>query len=175
VGSEPEGVAGSFPGRVHTGARRPSGALPPWKGERGAGFERGARDGWVPPLTASPAPWSDTTDAVNRDVSNVTRRRVVHRRKLDIGAKIDAGKLLKQFRSAPLRDSTAAMNDDVLIEANLVAGAGLNGQCDARVTANVSNLPVLRQVRGDDLIAVQADPDDRDLRSSVWLERHQMR
>jgi hypothetical protein len=30
-------------------------------------------------------------------------------------------------------------------------------------------------VRGDDLIAVQADPDDRDLRSSIWLERHQMR
>jgi len=138
-------------------------------------LERAARDGSVPPVIASAAPWSDTPDALNRDVSDVTRRRVVHRRKLDIGAKIGAGKVLKQFRSAPLRDSTAAMDDDVLIEANLVARAGLNGQCDARVTADVSNLPVLRQVRGDDLIAVQADPDDRDLRSSIWLERHQMR
>ena len=108
-------------------------------------------------------------------MSNVTRRRVVHRRKLDVGAKLGASKLLKQFRSAALRDSTAPMDDDVLIEANLVARASLNGQCDARVTADVSNLPVLGQVRGDDLIAVQPDPDDRDLRSSVWLERHQMR
>src|ERR1700759_3670622 len=66
------------------------------------------------------------------------------------------------------------MDDDVLIEAKLVARSGLNGHRDARVTADVSNLPVLRQVRGDDLVSVQADPDDRDLRSSVWLERHQM-
>ncbi len=143
--------------------------------ECGPGFERAARDGWVPPPIASAAPWSDTAYPINRDVSDVTRRRVVHRRKLDIGAEIGASKLLKQFRGTSLRDSTAPMDDDVLIEANLVARAGLNGQCDARVTADVSNLPVLGQVRGDDLIAVQADPDDRHLRSSVWLERHQMR
>jgi hypothetical protein len=143
--------------------------------ERGHAFERAASDGWVPPLIASSAPWSHTTDPVNGDVSNVTRRRVVHRRKLDIAAKVGASKLPKQFRSTALRDSAVPMDDDVLIEAKLVARAGLNGQRDARVTADVSNLPVLGQVRGDDLIAVQADPHDRDLRSSVWLERHQMR
>jgi len=67
------------------------------------------------------------------------------------------------------------MDDNVLIEANLVARAGLNGQRDSRVTANVSDLPMLRQMGGDDLIAIQADPDNRDLRSSIWLKRHQMR
>jgi hypothetical protein len=67
------------------------------------------------------------------------------------------------------------MDDDVLIEAHLIACASLNRQRDSRVPANVSDLSVLRQMGGDDLIALQADPDNRDLRSSVWLERHQMR
>ena len=30
-------------------------------------------------------------------------------------------------------------------------------------------------MRRDDLIALQPDPNDRDLRSPVWLERDQMR
>ena len=128
-----------------------------------------------PTLIASASPRSHTTDPVNGDVSNVTRRRVVHRRKLDIGAEISASKLLKQLRSAALRDPPTAMDDDVFVEADLISCSGLNGQRDARITADVPNLPVLGQVSGNDLVAVQADPDDRDLRPSIRIERYQMR
>ena len=124
---------------------------------------------------ASATPWPHATDPVNGDVSNVTGRRVVHWRKLHIGAEIGASKLLKELRCTALGDASTAMDDDVLIKSNLVACAGLNGQRDAWVTANVSDLPVLGQVSGDDLVAIQADPDNRDLRPSVRLERHQVR
>lgn len=129
----------------------------------------------VLPLLASTGPWSHTTDSVGGDVSDVARRRVVRSRKLHVGTKVGASKLLEQFRRTALGDPGTAMHDDVLIESDRVACAGLDGQRDSRVAANVSDLPVLRQVGGDDLIAIQADPDNRDLRSSIWLERHQMR
>jgi hypothetical protein len=124
---------------------------------------------------ASAIPWPDATDAVNGDVSDITGRRVVHRRKLHIGPEISTSKLLKQLRCTALGDASTAVDDDVFIKSNLVARTGLNGQRDAWVTANVSDLPVLGQVRRDDLVAIQSDPDNRDLRPSVRLERHQVR
>ncbi len=87
-------------------------------------------------------------------MSDVAPRRVVHWREGHIGTKVGASKVLKQFRRAALGDASMAMHDDVLVEADLVACAGLNGQRDPRVAANVSDLAVLRQVGGDDLIAI---------------------
>ncbi len=34
---------------------------------------------------------------------------------------------------------------------------------------------MLREVAGDDLVAVEADPDDRDLGTAIGLERYQVR
>ena len=52
------------------------------------------------------------------------------------------------------------MDDQVLVEAELVARTGLERQGDAAVAADVADLAMFREVAGDDLVAVQPDPHD---------------
>src|SRR4051794_33536666 len=50
----------------------------------------------------------------------------------------------------------------------------LDRQCHPWVAANVAELAMVGQVRRDDLVAVEPDPDDRDLGTAVRFERDQM-
>ena len=54
-------------------------------------------------------------------------------------------------------------------------GACLDRQGDPGVAADVADLAVLGQVGRHQLVAVQSDPHDRDLRSAIGFQRHQVR
>jgi len=101
--------------------------------------------------------------------------RVIHRRELDIRSEIDASKPLKKFRRATLRDARAAVDDDVPVETDFIAGTCFDRESDPRVSADVADLAVLRQVRCDQFLAIKSDPHDRDLGSTVRFERDEVR
>src|SRR5437763_9612760 len=66
------------------------------------------------------------------------------------------------------------MDDDVLIEPHLVTGTCLHGNSHSGVSTDVPDLAVFGQVRRDKFIAVQPDPDDRHLRTTVRLKGHEV-
>jgi hypothetical protein len=92
-------------------------------------------------------------------VGDVAGRRVGHGRKLDPGAEVCLRQALEQVGATALGDSRAAVDDQVMLEAELVALLSLDRQGDARVALYVLDLPVARQVPAHDLVAVQANPE----------------
>src|SRR6478736_404128 len=66
------------------------------------------------------------------------------------------------------------MNDQVLDEPELVTGASFDRQSDPRVPTDVADLAVLGQVPGHDFVTVEADPNDRDLRTPVGFDGDQV-
>jgi hypothetical protein len=66
------------------------------------------------------------------------------------------------------------MDDDVLIEPHLVARTRLHGNSHPGISPDVPDLAVLGQVRRDEFIAIQPDPHDRHLRTTVGLEGHEV-
>jgi hypothetical protein len=82
---------------------------------------------------------------------------------------------LEERRSSAIGHASSPVDDDVLVKPHVVARARFDGQRDAWVAANVVELAVLGQMRGDDLVAVKTHPHDRDLGAAVGLERDEMR
>jgi hypothetical protein len=67
------------------------------------------------------------------------------------------------------------VDDEVLAESQGVGHLGLQRKRHTRVAAHVPQLLLLAQMTRDDVVAVEADPDDRDLRTSVAVERDEVR
>ena len=84
------------------------------------------------------------------------------------------GEPLQELRRAALLDRRAAVDDQVLAEPERVGLRSLDRDRHARVPADVAQLLLLAQVRGDDVVAVEADPDDRDLRAPVRIDRDEV-
>src|SRR5215218_10960238 len=61
-------------------------------------------------------PGPDAADSLDAHVNREARRRIVHRRKLDVRAEVDVGQLLQQLGSAALLDLRAAVDDEVLLQ-----------------------------------------------------------
>jgi hypothetical protein len=85
-------------------------------------------------------PGAYAADPVHGDVGDVAGRRVVHRGETDAGAEVRAGELLEQLCGASLGDAGGAVDDEVLVQARGVALAGLDGERDAAVVADIAYL-----------------------------------
>ena len=78
---------------------------------------------------------------------------------------------LQELGRAALLDPSAPVDDQVLLEPGRLHDGSLQGQRDARIAFHVPQLLLRVQVPGDDLVAVEADPDARDLRCAVGVRR----
>ena len=85
------------------------------------------------------------------------------------GPQVNVSQPLEQLRSAALRNPGTSMNDQVLVEPELVTGARFDGQSDPRVPTHIADLAVLGQVPGHEFVTVEANPNDRDLRTPVGV------
>src|SRR5436305_2906471 len=118
-------------------------------------------------VARSASPGTHAADPLDGDVGDVAGRRIIHRRELDLRSEIHARQGLEQFRRAALGDARTTVDDYVLVEADLVASPGFDRQHDPGIPANVAELAVLRQMARHDLVTIEADPHDRDLRPPV--------
>jgi hypothetical protein len=82
---------------------------------------------------------------------------------------------LEQLRRPALLDRRRAVDDEVLEQAGRADRAALERERDARVAADVLELALVRvQVRGEQVVAVDRDPDQRDLGSAARADRREM-
>jgi hypothetical protein len=66
------------------------------------------------------------------------------------------------------------MNDQVLADPEPVTGVCFDGQSDPPVPTHIAEFAVLGQVSGHDFVTVEANPNDRDLRTSVGFDGDQV-
>ena len=82
---------------------------------------------------------------------------------------------LQQLRRASLRDPGTAVEDDVVPHAELVGARCLQRERDGGVALHVADLAMPGEVARDDLVPLDADPDNRHLRAAVGVHRHEVR
>jgi hypothetical protein len=82
---------------------------------------------------------------------------------------------LQKSRSAPFRDTSSPVDDEVLDEASLVVAARLERQNNPRVVPDIADLAAIRQVSGDNLVTIEADPDNRHLGAAVAFQGDKVR
>jgi hypothetical protein len=126
-----------------------------------------------PSLSACPRP--DDADAIDRDVHDATRRRVVERREAHGGTEVDVRELLKQLWSATGSEPGRAMDHQVLPEPRRLDLGSLDRQRDPRVTLDVPHLLAVAEVCENDLVTVEAHPHNRDLRRTIGIHGHEVR
>src|SRR5690242_4105284 len=131
--------------------------------------------GWPASFSMPHCPGSHPGDPVHADVGDVARRRVVYGREAGIRPEIGTSEFLEKLSGSSLGDAGSAVDDQVFVQAHGVALAGLDGQRDAAVAADVAHLAVLGKVGRHDLIAVETDPDDAHLGAAVPVQGHQVR
>jgi hypothetical protein len=120
-------------------------------------------------------PRPDAAEALGRDSQHDARGRIVHRRELHAGTEVDVGKPLEQLRCAAFLHSRAAVNDQVLPKPGRMDRSPLDRQHDPRVAGHVAQLLLGRaQVAGDDLGALQSDPDAAHLWTAVAVDRREV-
>jgi hypothetical protein len=82
---------------------------------------------------------------------------------------------LEKSGSAPFGDASCTVDDEVLNEAALVVAARLERQGNPRVVADVADLAALCQVSGDNLVTIEADPDNRHLGAAIESQGDKVR
>lgn len=82
--------------------------------------------------------------------------------------------LLQELRGAALRDPCLPVDDEVVLHPDCVLAQRLDRERHARVALDVLHLLVAAQVRADDLVALEPDPDAGHLRAPIRVQRHQM-
>jgi hypothetical protein len=106
-----------------------------------------------------------TTDAFGRDVHHETWRRVRHWRKVGARSDVHWREALQKFRRATFRDARRAMHNQVVAHPNRVCVGRFKGHDDARITIDIPQfLLSTAQMRGHQFVAIQPNPNDRDLR-----------
>jgi hypothetical protein len=115
-------------------------------------------------------PWSDTRNPVDPDVSDIAGLSGFRRWELDIRSEIGASQTLQQGRGASFGDACRPVNDEILNETTIVMRPGLERYGDPIVVADVAHLAALRQMAGDDLVTLKADPDDRNLGAAIGIQ-----
>jgi hypothetical protein len=68
--------------------------------------------------------------------------------------------LLEKCRGTSFRDTSSAVDDEVLNEPAFVMAVCLEGQDNPRVLPDVADFSAFGEVPSYDLVTIQADPDD---------------
>jgi len=119
-------------------------------------------------------PWPDPGDPVDGDVGDVTGLDRAGRWELDIRPKVDVSKLLEKCGSTSFRDASSAVDDQVLNEPALIMGVCLERQDNPRVLSDVAHFSAFGEVPSYDLVTIQADPDDRHLRTAIGFQSYEV-
>src|SRR4051794_22245413 len=126
-------------------------------------------------IRRSGSPGTDAAHAADLDPQAHARRWIVHRRETHVRTQVDVGELLEQFGGAALLDRCCAVHDGVLEQSRRLDLAALERHGHARVTCNVLDLLQARvEVSGEQVVAVDPDPDAGHLRAAVGIRRHEM-
>src|SRR3954469_10997512 len=116
-------------------------------------------------------PGTFAAQLLRRHANHEAGRRVVHRRGFRIRPHVGVREPLQQLRRATLLDPRGSAHDEVPRQPALAESLSLDGDRYTRILLDVLDLPVAAEVRADDLIVVQADPDAGHLRAAVGVER----
>ena len=120
-------------------------------------------------------PRADAAEPLDGRAEDEPGRRVGHRRKAHVGTEVDVRQALQELGGAALLDPRAPVDDQVLLEPGRLHDRSLDRQRDARLALHVSQLLLPAEMPRDDLVAVQADPDARHLRTTVGVQRDEVR
>jgi hypothetical protein len=82
---------------------------------------------------------------------------------------------LQDLCSTTLGHARGAVHDEVFEQPPLIRDGRGDRERDARVAAEVSELPLVRESGKDDLVAIEPDPRGRHVRPSVFIECDHMR
>src|SRR6266536_373909 len=132
------------------------------------------RTGSVRRLSVLLGPRSHASNAVHRDVSDVSGWRVIHRREADLRTEVGVSELLKEFGSSSLGNARRAIYDEVLVEAHGVTRVGFDREGDAAVVADIAHLAMLGKMGGHDLVAIKTGPYHGHLGTAVGVQGHQV-
>jgi hypothetical protein len=113
-------------------------------------------------------------DPLRRDAGDHPGRRIGHRRELHARADVRLRELLQELWGAALGDSCLPVDDEVVLHPDRVLARRLDRERHARVALDVLHLLEAAEVRADDLVALEPDPDAGHLRAPVRIQRHQV-
>jgi hypothetical protein len=82
---------------------------------------------------------------------------------------------LEKGRGPSISNSSSPVDDEVLNKPAFIVTVCLERQHNTRIIPNVADFPAFREVPGDDLVAIQADPDDGYLWAAIGFQRDEMR
>jgi hypothetical protein len=120
-------------------------------------------------------PGAYPADALGPDPHDESGRRVVHRREPHIRPQIHVRQSLEEFGCATRLDPCPTVDDQILGEPVFVAASRLEREHDPGLAPHVVELLLgIAQVPGDDVLAVETDPDDRDLRRTVGVDGYEV-
>src|SRR5262249_45023565 len=116
-----------------------------------------------------------TGHALRSNAHDETRRRIGHWRKSCARPDVHLSQLLQQLGRATLGDSSSTMHHQIVMHPNSVRGWRFERDDDAGVASHIPKL-LLRaaQMRCDELVTVDADPNDGYLWAPISIHGHQM-
>jgi len=120
-------------------------------------------------------PRPDAAEALCRDPCDVSGRGIGKCREHNVGPEIGVGEALEDLGGAALAHAGGAVHDEVFEQPPLVRDGRRNRERDARVAAEIPQLPLVREGGKDDLVTIEPDPGGRDLRPSIFVERDHVR
>lgn len=125
-------------------------------------------------LERPPGPRTNAADAIDCDAGHVAGRRILHRRELDLWAKVRASQPLQQFRPAAFEDAGAPVEHEILDQPEVTERGGLHRKAHPVVGSDVLQLPVFREVTDHHLITLETYPYDGYLGTSIGVQGRQV-
>src|SRR5579875_1200332 len=108
----------------------------------------------------------DPLDGVAGDVAGAPRRG-----ELGVGGEVDLGQPIEQVPGVVARlHHRVGVQHRVGVEENARLVRRLDGKDDSGIPLDVAELQMVAHVAADQLVAVQTDPDDADLRAAVGID-----
>src|SRR3989304_8098555 len=108
-------------------------------------------------------PRPDPVEPLDANACDVSGGRILEGREFCARTHVGYRKPLEELSAAAFLNEGKAIDNHVFGQAHGALRVGMYGDGDARGAADVLDLLVLGDVAGDDLIAVQPDPNERDL------------
>ncbi len=124
------------------------------------------------PASISLTPWSNAINTFSSNAGNISLWRSIRSVRCTWGD-IDLCQLVQQFGGATLGNSGTTIDHKIIIQ-SISFSARLHRECDPGFALNILQFLVEIQVSTDNFIAAKANPNNRDLRTAILVQRHKM-
>src|SRR5713226_6843082 len=118
------------------------------------------------------APGANAADVLNLDMEDIALRRGANG-KFRFGSDIDVRESIQQFNCAAFGYSGTSPDHQVVIKYSRFP-AGLQRDDHTPVSLDILQLLFGSDMAADNLIAIQTNPVERDLRTAILVDRHKM-